>query len=125
MKLRRNGNKETAFKLQDIAYIQSSRMIVSSDFVFSKAGWKVDYDAKLNGSALEITVNNIVPPQGVATHSIMPASSDVVISYTPSPVISYDNATKTLTGPAGSKLDIILKDDFKNKGKEDKYECIL
>ena len=122
MKLHRTGNKETAFKLQDIT---SSRLIINSDFMFSKAGWKIDYSAQLNGNTLEIVVNNIMAPLGVAAHSTMPASSDVVVSYTPSPVVSYDISTKSLTGPLGSKLDIILKDDFRNKGKEDRYECIL
>lgn len=125
MKVTPKGSQNTGFHLWDYN-APSPGMSIGSLQRYNSGQWRVDYDAMLNGNTLEIVVNGVKPPKGMCSPAMLPATSIVFQNYLPSSSLSYDKATKTISGPQGSKLEIMLKDNCSmSKGKEDRYECIL
>jgi hypothetical protein len=125
MKITPKGSQNTGFQIWDYSS-PSPGASIGSVQIYNTGGWRVDYDANLNGNTLEVVVNGVIKPNGFVTMALSAAHSTLFQSYVPSSSLSYDKATKTISGPQGSKLEIILKDNCSmSKGKEDRYECIL
>jgi len=125
MKVTPKGSQNTGFHLWDYD-VPFPGMSIGSLQRCNSGQWRVDYDATLNGNTLEIVVNGIIPPKGMCSAAMLPATATVFENYTSDKTLSYDKSTKTIKGPQGTKLDIILKDNCSmSKGKQDLYECVL
>ena len=125
MKVTPKGNQNTGFHLWDYSN-PNPGMSIGSLQRYTSGQHRVDYDATLNGNTLEIVVNGVIKPKGTSSPAILPATSVVFQTYIPDSTFSYDKATRTIKGPQGGKLEIILKDNCSmSKGKQDLYECIL
>lgn len=123
MKLSLKGKKETGFKLDTTPPLNVITRIYS-DQVYSTGGYGIYFGTKLDyiHAKLEVTVKSVTPPPKHAPMALMPASAYLFRSYTDSPLIDYDKSTGKIKGPKGTKLEIILKDNFYYPGKEDTYE---
>lgn len=123
MKLSLKGKKETGFKLDTTPSLNIITRIYS-DQIYSTGGYGIYFDTKLDyiHAKLEVIIKSVTPPPRHAPQSMMPASAYLFRSYTDSPLIDYEKSTGKIKGPKGAKLEIILKDNFCYKGKEDKYE---
>lgn len=123
MKLNLKGKKETGFKLDTTPHLNIITKIYS-DQIYSTGGYGIYFDTKLDyiHAKLEVIVKSVTPPTKRAPMSMMPASAYLFRSYTDSPLIDYDKSTGNIKGPKGTKLEIILKDNFCHTGKKDTYE---
>ena len=117
-----NLKKGTAFAIVQRGNIDT---IVASNKIYGSGGYGIDFDASLNGNTLEVIIKNVVKPVGGAIMILAPAKSYLFKNYDDKAPLGYDKNTLTVKGPVGSKIEIILKDNYQNPGTEDVYECIL
>jgi len=99
--------------------------IIQSNKMYTSGGYGIHFDANMKGNTLEVIIKNVVKPIGGAIAILAPAKAYMFKNYDSNAPLGYDKNTLTVKGPVGSKIEIILKDNYQNPGTEDLYECIL
>jgi hypothetical protein len=117
-----NLKKGTAFAIIQAKNIDT---VIQSNKIYPSGGYGIYFDASLKGNKLEVIIKDVVKPVGGAIAILAPAKSYLFKNYDDKAPLGYDKNTLTVKGPIGSKIEIILKDNYQNPGTEDIYECIL
>lgn len=115
--------KGTAF-----AIVQRNNSIdtfIVSNKIYPSGGYGINFDANMKGNTLELIIKDVVKPVGGAIAILAPARSYLFKNYDDQAPLGYDKKKLTIKGPAGSKIEILLKDNYQNPGTEDTYECVL
>ena len=99
--------------------------IIQSNKIYPSGGYGIHFDASLSGNTLEVIIQKVVKPIGGAIAIPVHAKAFLFKNYDDKSPLGYDKNTLTIKGPIGSKIEIILKDNFQNPGTEDVYECVL
>lgn len=120
MKIICTGWKRTAFTLEKSSI--DDKVIIYSDKTYETAGYKIKFDGNLNFYTLEIIVKSVNPPKGPAFKNDAPASAYLFSTYIKSSKLYYDHKNRLIRGPPGAKLQVILRDECRNKGYTDFYE---
>ncbi len=117
-----NIKKGTAFAIMQRGNIDT---VVQSNKMYPSGSYSISFDANMQGSKLEVIIKSVNPPIVPDIAVIAPAKSYLFKNYDDKAPLGYDKNTLTVKGPVGSKIEIILKDNYQNPGTEDVYECIL
>lgn len=126
--------KNTAFKLEEIIELTNQyfpgilpqHVVIESDANYSSIGYVVEIDNYLNNRSLIIKVIDVTKPS-TGMLQIPGKAKNTAFQYMngQSYGLNYDSIRKLLSGPKGTIIDIVLKDEHTNKGTEDVYELSL
>lgn len=130
MALALKSYKNTAFRLEEKIELTTryfpgllpQLVSIESDYNYPTIGYTIETSNYLNNRALIIKVVDVKNPQSGILPMPGKATGTVFQYANGSTNIDYDTIRKLLSGPKGTTIDIILKDEHTNKGAEDTYE---